>query len=315
VEIPDTTTTIPGQTTSPMENFFPSDAPGFGGGTSTAFLGSTASAPAVGYIDSAVPLTQLRLRYDAAFNNNRPDRAEYFYAKCGCFPDGEGPPLPEKSVDYQDLSAYFEYAFTQRTSAYIQAPFRFLNPEVNDNTAGLANMHIGFKHAFIYTPSTVSTFQMGIGLPTGDANSGLGNDLASLEPAWLHHQRLSERLFFDGQMGFWFPLDGTDFAGNIFIYGGGLSYYVVDNCNFRVAPVVEVLGWTVLGGQELADGAAESAYLDTIINAKFGVRIGFGSANYPGAISNSDLYIGYGRALTGEVWYEDIYRIEYRMRF
>src|SRR5262249_13954942 len=38
---------------------------------------------AVGYIDPAIPLTQFRLRYDAAYRDNRPDRAEFFYPKCG----------------------------------------------------------------------------------------------------------------------------------------------------------------------------------------------------------------------------------------
>ena len=40
----------------------------------------------VGYIDDAIVQTRLRLRFDAAYDNNRPDRAEFFYAKCGCFP-------------------------------------------------------------------------------------------------------------------------------------------------------------------------------------------------------------------------------------
>ena len=32
-------------------------------------------------------------------------------------------------------------------------------------------------------------------------------------------------------------------------------------------------------------------------------------------LSQSDLYVGYGRALTGEVWYKDIVRVELRMRY
>jgi hypothetical protein len=30
---------------------------------------------------------------------------------------------------------------------------------------------------------------------------------------------------------------------------------------------------------------------------------------------NSSLYVGYGRALTGAVWYKDILRVEYRLMF
>jgi hypothetical protein len=85
-----------------------------------------------------------------------------------------------------------------------------------------------------------------------------------------------------------------------------------------VAPVVEVVGWTVLSGKELnPDGlVATGAAGDTIVNAKFGVRIGIGKAPPDSLIwSRSDLYVGYGRALTGEVWYKDMLRVEFRRFF
>ena len=47
----------------------------------------------VGYIDSAIPATQYRLRLDAAYGNNRPTRAEFFYARGA--PLGPGLPVPE----------------------------------------------------------------------------------------------------------------------------------------------------------------------------------------------------------------------------
>ena len=54
----------------------------------------------VGYIEDAGIHSQIRLRFDAGFGNTAPDRAEFFYAKCGCFktwpvpytdPEGPGP--------------------------------------------------------------------------------------------------------------------------------------------------------------------------------------------------------------------------------
>src|SRR5205809_7524462 len=39
----------------------------------------------VGYIDDARVESHLRLRFDAASNSKFPDRAEFFYAKCGCY--------------------------------------------------------------------------------------------------------------------------------------------------------------------------------------------------------------------------------------
>ena len=46
---------------------------------------------------------------------------------------------------------------------------------------------------------------------------------------------------------------------------------------------------------------------DPILYAKVEGRLWFGPHN--------DLYVGYGRALTGPVWYKDIFRLEYRLGF
>jgi hypothetical protein len=46
---------------------------------------------------------------------------------------------------------------------------------------------------------------------------------------------------------------------------------------------------------------------DTIINAKLGARLRL--ANF------GDIYAGYGRALTGDRWYRDIWRFEFRLFF
>jgi hypothetical protein len=73
--------------------------------------------------------------------------------------------------------------------------------------------------------------------------------------------------------------------------------------------VIEFVGWTVLNGKELAfpENVVRSAAGDTIVNGKLGLRSYFGE--------NSSIYAGYGRALTGEWWYKDIFRVEYRLQF
>lgn len=282
----------------------------------TAALGDRDVAFSPGYLDNALPLTHFRLRFDSAYDNVRPDRAEYFYAKCGCFGgDAPGPRLPETSVDYQDISAYLEIARGDRLSGFIELPFRMLNPVVNDNANGLADINLGFKYAFIRNDCRVVTFQGRLFVPTGEADLGLGTDHVSLEPSLLYTSYLSDRLTTFGQFGVWIPVGGTEFAGSILRYGAGVSYTVVDNGCFRVSPIVEVLGWTVLDGFEFANppGVVLDAEGDTIINAKFGVRVGFGRGR--GLLRNSDVYVGYGRALTGETWYRDIIRVELRIPF
>ncbi len=279
-----------------------------------------------GYIDNAVPVTQLRLRYDSAYGNNRPDRAEFFYAKCGCFRtpqggsqlDANGPPLPETNVDYQQLSPYLEIAVSPRLSFFTNVPIRFINPAQNANASGISDLSFGGKYAFVYGPTRVISAQLQVTVPTGDTFLGLGNGVTWLEPGILWQEQLSDRWQLFGQFKDIIPLTRpSDFTGNILNYGLGSSYMIARGCWGYVAPVGEVVGWTVLSGRELDPNVgAVSAVGDTIVNAKIGVRIGFG-ATRPGAAypTRSDLYIGYGRALTGEVWYKNMFRVEYRLNF
>jgi hypothetical protein len=261
-----------------------------------------------------------RFRYDSAYDNNRPDRAEYFYAQCGCNGPGlPGPPLLERSVDYQDFRSYLELAANETFSVFVEAPWRLLNPEVNANTAGYADMNAGFKVGLIAVPTEqYLTFQLRAYFPTGDADRGLGTDHYTLEPAFLFFSRFG-RAIIEGEFKDWIPIGGTDFAGNVLQYGLGLSYVVlgdpgvtatpVGQTGVWAAPVLEFVGWTVLDGKQTdgQTGAILDASGDTIVNVKAGVRVGVGDYN--------SIYVGYGRALTGDVWYRDLVRVEYRLAF
>jgi hypothetical protein len=274
--------------------------------------GPTTSDSKVGYIDSAVPMDQFRFRFDAAYRDHRPNRAEFFWPKGG--PGQPGPLRAETSVDYQDLNSYLELAVNPSLSGFVEAPVRFVNPEVNPNAAGFADMNAGFKWAFLNGEDWLATFQFRTYIPTGNAHRGLGNDHVSLEPALLLNLQLTERLLLEGEFRWWAPIGGTDFAGDILRYGVGLSYGERCADRFWLTPVVELVGWTVLDGQVsfarpgVADGVVvEDASGQTIVNIKFGVRMGLGEV--------ADLYTGYGRTLTGNNWYKDTFRVELRLLF
>ncbi len=263
----------------------------------------------VGYIDNAIIGTYFRLRYDAGYANRRPNRAEFFYAKGA--PAGPGLPLPEASIDYQDLPVYLEVAATERLSGFVEIGPRLLNPDINANSAGLADMNAGFKWAAVLQPDFVATFQLRTYIPSGDASRGLGTDHISLEPALLIYSRLDPNWSLASELRYWIPIDGTDFAGDVIRYGIGLSYDLNPAGSTRISPVAEFVGWSVLGGKESFIGpggfVVQGAAGDTILSAKLGVRVRFES--------NNDFYIGYGRPLTGDRWYENTFRVEYRLCF
>lgn len=215
------------------------------------------------------------------------------------------------SEDYQEIRGYLEGKVADNLSLFLEAPWRFLNPTINDNHEGFGDLEAGFKWAFLADRDQITSFQFRLYAPTGDSRRGLGTDHLSLEPGLLCFNRLSDRLQVENELRLWIPVGGTSFSGTILRYGAGFSYGERQANDWWITPVVELVGWTVFNGSEtttftppiiVADAAG-----DTIINAKFGLRVGFGD--------RFDVYSGYGRALTGEVWYKDIWRTELRLAF
>jgi hypothetical protein len=263
----------------------------------------------VGYIDTAVISNQLRFRFDAAYGANQSNRAEFLWAWRPAL--GPGPPLDESSTDYQKMSAYLEHTVNSHLSVFMEAGAIFSNPEVNDNSGGLGDIETGFKVALYEDCDTFATFQMRVYVPSGDADRALGNGHVSLEPAILIYQKIGS-FTLEGELRDWIPIGGTPGRqGNVLRYGLGMS---TDLCSIglpSVRPVVEFAGWTVLDGQtrflspsglvvEDADGV-------TVVNVKVGSRFILDE--------NHDLYVGYGRSLTGDRWYRDILRVDLRLRF
>jgi hypothetical protein len=274
-----------------------------------------------GYIDSAIVGTQFRLRFDAAYGNPMPDRAEFFYGQCGCFGgNAPGPLLPETNVDYQDFIPYFEWATSDCLSFFFEAPARLINPDVNPNAGGFSDLNAGFKYALIAHPDEYLTIQFRVYAPTGDADRGLGNGHVSLEPSILYFRRFTERLTLQAEFRDWIPIsdsvapNGDNFAGNVIRYGAGLGYDLYccsDECTSRrLTPVAELVGWTILDGYGFDGNNPQAGAIDqsgvTIVNAKFGVRY---------TVNQHSFYAGYGTALTDDVWYDDIFRLEYRQAF
>lgn len=77
----------------------------------------------------------------------------------------------------------------------------------------------------------------------------------------------------------------------------------------RLSAIVELVGWTI--GSGLRSSALPSAPLasttfDTIVNLKLGLRW---------TTARDSIYFGSGHALTGDVWYQNLVRAEYAIRF
>jgi len=300
-----------------------------------------------GYIDNAIIGSQIRIRSDAAFHMNAPDRAEFFYARYSGLKNGPGPQSVVADLNFQQLYLRSEYAPIQRFSFFAEVPVRWIQPQLtvanvvkmnppfaNMNSAGLSDVAAGFKLTAVAFSNQYLTFQFQAYFPSGNASAGLGTNHYSVEPALLYYRRLSDRVALEAQVGDSHPIGGSicpqpcissgttspaagGFAGDVFFYGVGPSYVLYRGEHVRVAPVIELVGWRVLGGLQTNCmpsmqnncGIQEGASADgtNIVNLKVGARTSIGSHN--------SFYVGFGHVVTHSLWYQEVVRAEYRYSF
>ncbi|MEO8521707.1 MAG: hypothetical protein ABI603_10105, partial [Acidobacteriota bacterium] len=226
----------------------------------------------VGYIEDASIRTQVRVRFDAGFGVNSADRAEFFYGKCGCYRGLAGTPLFDPAapgpgpgiltdLDFQSFRVMGEFALSHRFSVFAEVPFRSIKPQSFvagtgsfGNQSGLGDVDAGVKLGLVSDDRRDLTVLVRGSFPTGDSMKGLGTDHASLEPAVLYRQDISDRVSIESQFGGWHPIGGSQgplvsdkkFAGDVLYYGIGPSFDVVRTDTFRFSPVVELVGWHVI---------------------------------------------------------------------
>jgi hypothetical protein len=279
----------------------------------------------VGYIDPSAVQTQVRVRFDAGFNAPRPDRAEYFYAGCNGSSSCRGG--IQRTLNFQELYLRSEFAPLERFSAFVQVPFRWIQPFFIPNTGtptlhsgdGISDVQGGLKFAAIASGTRNLTFQLAADFPTGNGANGLGTNHYTIEPTVLFYQRLSDRTAIEAEAGDSHPFGGTiyyatpsspprNFAADVAMYGIGPSYELIRRDTYSLAPVLELVSWHVFGGlQTNSAGVVQSAAGINVLNAKLGARASFSNG--------SSIYAGYGRAITSDIWYRNLFRIEYRHVF
>ena len=285
----------------------------------------------VGYIGDSSISTKVRIRYDAGYGINAADRAEFFYAKCGCYrtlpstdpaydPNAAGPgPGVLTNMNFGQLYLLAEYAGRSWFSAYAELPIRFLRPDTFapgtgsfGSQNGLSDLRLGGKVGLVSRPERQVTAALQVGVPTGDSRKGLGTGHGTIEPMLLYAERPTDRFAIEAQLGDVIPVSGSDgvpvtsdkkFSGAVVYYGVGPSYAVYRTPQLAIVPVVELVGWHVVSGYQTANRVTAAG--TNIVNLKFGARFLFQNT--------SSFYVGYGHALTTAVWYDDIVRFEYRV--
>lgn len=261
-------------------------------------------------IDSTQPMSNFRFRFDAAYNMQNPDRAEFYWAKIG----GRGPGRLERRVDYQDIRMYLETG-GETMSAFTEVPIRIMSPFDNDNTAGLGDVIVGTKIRLLNQGRWQMTQILRTYINSGVASRGLGTGHVSMEPGMLFRYRHSACTYLHSEIKLWFPIAGdTVFSGPVLRSALGWSHVLYDNDDLAIMPTLELITWSVLDGAETSFPGGREVWLDHkgIINLQPGLRVLL-SDRGPGG--KFELGVSGAFALTRAHWYQDLLRFDLRWSF
>jgi Putative MetA-pathway of phenol degradation len=266
-----------------------------------------AGANAALFVDTVRPATSIRLRWDRGINMILPDRSEFFWARIGTI---KGPPLPETSVDYHELSIYIETA-AERFSAYTVIPYRSVVGEVNGGGAGFGDMIIGTKTLLIDTEYAQLTLQFQTFIPQGKSTRGLGTGHVSLEPSLLLSARLTPDTYFQGQIAEWIPLGGDpEGSGAVLHYHMALNHVIA-----RPLADSQFIATLEAQGYCFQDGTFTDPVTGAAVRSSGGQYWSVGPGFRWVLSERCDFGFGVMFAVTREHFANQLYRSEFRLRF
>jgi hypothetical protein len=265
-------------------------------------------------IESSRPYNNLRLRFQSASGMDRPDRAEYFWAKPLPL-GGRGPMIPERSVDYQELRITMENG-GEKFSMVTEIPIVAVDPVLNPNTTGLGDLNVGPKTVLIDGRKWRITQIFRTFIPTGSSLKGLGTKHTAMEPGLLTRYKWTDETYLHAELKYRFTIAADPFhAGEVFKYGIGVSHLWYDSDGFSLIPTLEFVGWSIVDGQvstPVTGVPLHNLDPETIFNIHPGLRI---VSDNDSELGLFELGVGAGFAATKTRWYDTQFRVEARWSF
>ena len=254
-------------------------------------------------IDTTQPMNNYRLRIDAAYDLEFPDRAEYFWAKS----TGGDP-----SVDYQDFRFLMELG-GKRFSVGTEIPIRSVDPVDRAGSTGLGDMNLTTKTVMLDGDRWQITQIFRNYFNTGSKTHGTGNGHISLEPGMLFRYKWNDITYLHSEVKYWFPLGGDpDHAGQVLNYGLGMSHLWFDADNFAIIPTLEFVIWKVLDGAQTLGMTEQQLDGLGIFNIYPGVRL---VCDKGGDLGLFELGIATGFAVSNNHWYQSLLRVDLRWSY
>jgi hypothetical protein len=247
----------------------------------------------------------MRFRWDFGHFLTTPDRAEFFWPAIGI----KGPPKPESSLDYNELSLYAEVG-TPKFSFFIDTPYRNQNAQINGGSGSFGDLSLGTKSVILDSELMLTTFQFKTIIPTGNPSHGTGTGHVSLEPSMVWMMKIHSDLYWQSQLGYWIPIAATGgFSGGVLEYNNSLNLVLCRPLrDTYIIGMIETSGYTFTAGKFTdPNGVVESANRTTYFSIGPGLR--FATAN------RLDIGFGVEFAATTSHFAQQLYRTELRWRF
>jgi len=276
-------------------------------------LGRERVATAPFEIDISQPFGNISLRSDAVYHLTLPDRSEYFWAR-----PGRGPSIPERSVSYQDFRARWELG-SEAFSLATDIPIRLLNPEVNDNTAGLSDIQLVQKTRMMDGKAWQITQLLRTVFNSGNPRKGLGTGHIAMEPGVLCRFKYSDVTYWHSQLKLMFPIAGDPmYSGPALTWGLGVSHVWYETDTIAYIPTLEFINTWILDGQVttfplgIPPGIVSDVQGDGIFNLAPGLRI---VTDYGGDLGVVELGLNSVFSIGSDGWYDALMRVELRFVF
>lgn len=259
-------------------------------------------------IERSEPLNNFSIQYADYNKLHYPDRSEYFWAK-----QGRSPAAPEKTVDYQDIILRLEQG-GKRASFFTAIPFRLLNPVVNDNTAGPADISFGPKVVIVDGRRWQLSHLFTTTVQAGAVPRGLSAGHTSLEPAFMLRYKWTDSTYIHGDLKWRFPVGGDPvFKGDVLKWGIGVSTILYETDTFAALPTLEFVGWNMMSGAKTGpDGIVTDVDQESFYSIYPGMRFVLGPS---GDLGLFELGIGGGFTLNGignDAIFETMFRLDMR---
>jgi hypothetical protein len=256
-------------------------------------------------LDTAISSSYVGTRIRADRGLSAPDRLEYLWSRAG----GRGPD-PESRVDLIDTMYRTELG-NANAALISEIGMRALNPEVNPNTVGFADMLLGGK-ALVYDGKCTKVATLFLThLNTGPTNRGLGTGHVSLEPGLLVRHQWSEATFLHGELKYRLPIAGTaGFAGDVLSTGWGVSTVWRDSDSYALIPTLEMRTHSFLfGGMTRSDGTVQRVDGVTAIELYPGMRCTFNRSS----VGTWELGFGGGSTFADSDWFDSRMILDVRL--